>query len=51
MWLYALQEGVTTVPLKAVLPKSRLALPDSLKFGCCATQENIPVMFDLINTR
>ena len=42
---------MTTVPLKAILPKPHLALPESLKFDCCATQESVSFSFDLTNTR
>ena len=42
---------MTTVPLKAILPKPHLALPESLKFDCCATQESVSFLFDLTNTR
>lgn len=44
-------QGVFQVPIKAQLPKSDLALPDSLKLGMCAVGESVTVNFEVSNIR
>ena len=45
------QEGIFSVPMRAVLPKADIAVPDFLKFGMCAVKDCIEVMFQITNTR
>ena len=44
-------QGIFQIPIRAQLPKSDLALPDSLKLGMCAVQESITVNFEVSNIR
>ena len=44
-------QGIFQVPIRAQLPKSDLALPDSLKLGMCAVQESVTVNFEVSNIR
>ena len=39
------------MPVKALLPKPNLSLPDCLKFGKCAVQDSINVNFEVCNIR
>lgn len=43
-------EGIFSVPMRAVLPKADIALPDSLKFGMCAVKDSVEVVFHIQNT-
>lgn len=43
-------EGIFSVPMRAVLPKADIAVPDFLKFGMCAVKDCIEVMFQITNT-
>ncbi|KAM7444065.1 hypothetical protein ABFA07_007249 [Porites harrisoni] len=43
-------EGVFSIPMKAVLPKADIAVPDSLKFGMCAVKDCVEVVFQITNT-
>ncbi|CAH3043041.1 unnamed protein product, partial [Porites evermanni] len=43
-------EGVFSIPMKAVLPKADIAVPDSLKFGMCAVKDSVEVVFQITNT-
>ncbi|XP_077997157.1 cilia- and flagella-associated protein 65-like [Glandiceps talaboti] len=42
-------EGPFKVPIRAVLPKHELAVPDHLQFGMCAAQDSVEVTFDIHN--
>ena len=44
-------QGIFQIPIRAQLPKSDLALPDSLKLGMCAVQESVTVNFEVSNIR
>ncbi|KAL9957579.1 hypothetical protein ACROYT_G034498 [Oculina patagonica] len=43
-------EGIFSVPMRAVLPKADIAVPDSLKFGMCAVKDCVDVTFHITNT-
>lgn len=43
-------EGIFSVPMRAVLPKADVAVPDHLKFGMCAVKDCIEVLFQIRNT-
>ncbi|XP_070569847.1 cilia- and flagella-associated protein 65-like [Ptychodera flava] len=42
-------EGIFSVPIRAVLPKHELAVPDQLQFGMCAAQDSVEVTFEINN--
>ena len=44
-------EGAIAIPLKAVLPRVLVSLPESLKFGLCAVQDSLSLEFQISNTR
>ncbi|KAJ7389222.1 hypothetical protein OS493_032690 [Desmophyllum pertusum] len=43
-------DGLFSVPMRAVLPKADIAVPDSLKFGMCAVKDCVQVVFQITNT-
>ncbi|PFX25001.1 Coiled-coil domain-containing protein 108 [Stylophora pistillata] len=43
-------EGIFSVPMKAVLPKADIAVPESLKFNLCAVTDCVEVVFQITNT-
>lgn len=43
-------EGIFSVPMKAVLPKADIAVPESLKFNMCAVKDCVQVVFQITNT-
>lgn len=43
-------EGIFSIPIRAVLPKADIAVPESLKFGMCAVKDSVQVVFQITNT-
>ena len=44
------QEGVFEVPIKAVLPKYDIQVPETIHFNMCAAKDSVEATFDVTNT-
>ena len=47
---HSLQEGVFEVPIKAVLPKYDIQVPETINFNMCAAKDFVEATFDVTNT-
>ena len=46
-----LQDGVFSIPIRAVLPKHQIIVPQHINFHMCATHDTVQLSFTIENTR